>query len=127
MGRWQAKLEYRQGFLARIVDIGAELFAMAAACSRAEMMRRADAARGKSAFELAGVFCEQARLRVEHLFDQLWANTDDSDRLLASRVLDGAYTWLEEGIVDPSAGTGPWIAEWKPGESQAENVARRYR
>src|SRR3954469_16191125 len=126
MGRWQAKLEYRQGFLARIVDIGAELFAMAAACSRAEMIQRADADRGKSAFELAGVFCEQARLRVEHLFDQLWVNTDDSDRLLASRVLDGAYTWLEEGIVDPSAGTGPWIAEWKPGESQAGNGARPY-
>ena len=40
MGRWQAKLEYRQAFLGRIVDIGAELFAMAAACSRAEMLAR---------------------------------------------------------------------------------------
>ena len=33
MGRWQAKLEHKQAFLGRIVDIGAELFAMAAACS----------------------------------------------------------------------------------------------
>src|SRR3954452_18400752 len=98
---------------------------MAAACSRAEMIRGADADRGESACELAGVFCEQARLRAEHLFDQLWLNTDDSDRLLASRVLDGAYTWLEEGIVDPSAGTGPWIAGGKPGESQAGTGRRR--
>ena len=35
MGRWQAKLEHKQAFLGRIVDIGAELFAMAACCSRA--------------------------------------------------------------------------------------------
>jgi alkylation response protein AidB-like acyl-CoA dehydrogenase len=127
MSRWQAKLEYRQGFLARIVDIGAELFAMAASCSRAEMLRADDPARGETAYQLAGVFCEQARLRVERLFDQLWSNTDDSDRRLADRLLDGHYTWLEDGVIDPSEGTGPWIAGWQPGPSAAENKARRYR
>lgn len=127
MSRWQAKLEYRQGFLARIVDIGAELFAMAACCSRAEMLRTDDPARGEAAYELAGVFCEQARLRVDRLFDQLWSNTDDSDRRLADRVLDGRYTWLEDGVLDPSEDTGPWIATWQPGESKASNQARRYR
>ena len=127
MGRWQAKLEYRQGFLARIVDIGAELFAMAASCSRAAMLRADDPVRGESAYELAEVFCEQARLRVDHLFEQLWSNTDDSDRRLAQRVLDGSHTWLEDGIVDPSEGTGPWIAQWQPGESAADDVSRRYR
>ncbi|TCO14360.1 hypothetical protein EV652_12452 [Kribbella steppae] len=127
MGRWQAKLEYRQGFLARIVDIGAELFAMAASCSRAAMLRADDPVRGESAYELAEVFCEQARLRVDHLFEQLWSNTDDSDRQLAQQVLDGSHTWLEAGIVDPSEGTGPWIAQWQPGESAADDVSRRYR
>jgi alkylation response protein AidB-like acyl-CoA dehydrogenase len=127
MGRWQAKLEYRQSFLGRIVDIGAELFAMAAACSHAETLRAEDPARGRSAYELAGVFCEQSRLRADRLFDQLWSNTDDSDKQVADRVLDGAYTWLEDGIVDPSENTGPWIADWTPGESAAENVHRRYR
>jgi hypothetical protein len=126
MGRWQAKLEYRQGFLGRIVDIGAELFAMAAACSRAEMLRVGDPARGVPAYELAEAFCEQARLRVDQLFDQLWNNTDDSDRRLAQRVLDGAYGWLEDGIVDQSEGTGPWIAQWQPGESTADNLSRHY-
>jgi alkylation response protein AidB-like acyl-CoA dehydrogenase len=127
MARWQAKLEYRQVFLGRIVDIGAELFAMAAACSHAETLREADATQGKAAYELAGVFCEQARLRVERLFDDLWANTDDTDRRIAARVLDGAYSWLENGIVDPSDGTGPWIAEWTAGPSRADNVHRHYR
>jgi alkylation response protein AidB-like acyl-CoA dehydrogenase len=127
MSRWQAKLEHRQGFLARIVDIGAELFAMAAACTYAERLEREDPAQGRAAYQLAEAFCQQSRLRTEDLFERLWTNTDDLDHKIARRVLDGDYTWLEEGIVDTSEGTGPWIARWQPGESAAENVARRYR
>lgn len=127
MGRWQAKMEYKQAFLGRIVDIGAELFAMAACCTRAEMIRREDAERGKAAYELAAAFCEQSRMRVDDLFDQLWSNTDDGDRSLTKRVLDGDYTWLEAGVIDASEGTGPWIAQWAPGESTATNVLRSYR
>ena len=64
---------------------------------------------------------------MDQLFEQLWTNTDDIDRRLADRVLDGNYTWLEDGVIDPSEGTGPWIAGWQPGESKATNQARRYR
>ena len=127
MSRWQAGLEQRQGFLARIVDIGAELFAIAAACTRAEMLRGDDPARGAEAYQLAEAFCGQARLRVDELFGRLWTNTDDADGRLAARVLDGDLSWLEAGVVDVSEGTGPWIADWVPGASRGENVARRYR
>jgi hypothetical protein len=119
MARWQAALERRQGFLSRIVDIGAELFAMAASCVRAQMQDMA------SARELADVFCRQARLRIEELFDALWDNTDDEDYALAGGVLAGRYTWLEEGVFDPSEGTGPWIADWRVGASTEESIARR--
>ena len=105
MSRWQGKLEHKQRFLGRIVDIGAELFAMTAACVRAQR-DRADA----TAVELAEAFCRQARVRSEQLFDQLWHNCDDSDQTLARGVLEGRYTWLEEGILDPSI-EGPWIAQ----------------
>jgi alkylation response protein AidB-like acyl-CoA dehydrogenase len=127
MSRWQAKLEYRQVFLARIVDIGAELFAMAACCSRAEMIRAEDPRQGKEAYALAQVFCAQSRIRVDELFGRLWTNTDTADQRLAKRVLAGDLTWLEAGVVDGSEGTGPWIAEWAPGPSQATDVSRRYR
>ena len=105
MSRWQGKLEHKQRFLGRIVDIGAELFAMTAACVRAQR-DRADA----TAVELADAFCRQARVRSEQLFDQLWRNCDDFDQTLARGVLEGRYTWLEEGILDPSI-EGPWIAQ----------------
>ena len=127
MSRWQAKLEYKQVFLGRIVDIGAELFAMAAACSRAEMLRVTEPSQAETAYELADVFCAQARVRVDDLFTGLWHNTDDADKNLADRVLEGEFAWLEEGVIDASEGTGPWIASWEPGESTHENVHRRYR
>jgi hypothetical protein len=105
MSRWQGKLEHKQRFLGRIVDIGAELFAMTATCVRAQRDRADD-----SAIELADAFCRQARVRADQLFDELWRNSDDADRTLARDVLDGRYTWLEDGILDPSI-EGPWIAQ----------------
>lgn len=127
MSRWQAGLEHQQGFLGRIVDIGAELFAMAAACSRAEMLGTEHPEQRKEAYALADAFCRQARLRSDHLFDRLWTNTDASDRRIARGVLDGEFTWLEEGVIDQSEGTGPWIAAWTPGPSRFETVRRHYR
>ena len=105
MSRWQGRLEHKQRFLARIVDIGTELFAITAACVRAQR-DRAD----HTAVELADAFCRQARVRAEQRFDQLWHNCDDSDLTLARGVLNDRYTWLEEGILDPSI-EGPWIAQ----------------
>ncbi|QOT15549.1 acyl-CoA dehydrogenase family protein [Paenarthrobacter sp. YJN-5] len=127
MGRWQAKLEHKQAFLGRIVDIGAELFAMAACCSRAEKLLHTRPEHAAAAFELAEAYCEQARVRVDEYFDQLWRNTDDADRDLSRKVLAGDYAWLEAGILDQSEGTGPWIADASPGPSAKESLHRKYR
>jgi alkylation response protein AidB-like acyl-CoA dehydrogenase len=125
MSRWQGRMETKQGFLGRIVDIGAELFAMSAACVRAELLRsRGD--HGREAYQLADVFCRQARHRVDALFTRLWANTDDLDRKVVKGVLAGTYEWLEQGVVDPS-GDGPWIADATAGPSERENVHRPIR
>jgi alkylation response protein AidB-like acyl-CoA dehydrogenase len=127
MGRWQAKLEHKQAFLGRIVDIGAELFAMAACCSRAEMMLHTAPEQAAAAYELAEAYCEQARVRLDEYFDQLWRNTDDGDRDLSRKVLAGDYTWLEQGVLDQSEGTGPWIADATPRASEKPDLHRRYR
>ncbi|MBP2405477.1 acyl-CoA dehydrogenase family protein [Streptomyces syringium] len=122
MSRWQGRLETKQGFLGRIVDIGAELFAISAACVRAEALR-AEGDHGTEAYQLADAFCRQSRIRVEELFGRLWTNTDELDRKVVSSVMSGAYEWLERGVVDPS-GEGPWIADATPGPSKAANVHR---
>lgn len=140
MARWQGGLEYRQGFLARVVDIGAELFAISAAVVRAEMVRAGGtptavgeggvggtgtiAPDGASAYDLADTFARQSRLRVERLFDALWHNTDGRDLKIAKEVMADRFTWLEAGILDP-APDGPWIADTKAPAS-GENVGRRF-
>jgi alkylation response protein AidB-like acyl-CoA dehydrogenase len=109
MTRWQAKLEKRQAFLGRTVDIGAELFAASAACVYAQTLGEERPERAEQAVELADLFCRQSRRRVDRLFTELWANEDDANYRAAQRLLEGRYQWLEEGILDPS-GDGPMIA-----------------
>ncbi|MBY8879499.1 acyl-CoA dehydrogenase family protein [Actinacidiphila acidipaludis] len=122
MSRWQGKMELKQNFLARIVDIGAELFAMSAACVRAQHLA-ANSEHGPQARRLADTFCRQSRIRVDELFARLWTNTDGPDRALARSVLKGEVSWLEAGIVDASR-EGPWIADATPGPANKENVHR---
>jgi hypothetical protein len=96
MLRFGAKLERRQMVLFRAVDIGAELFAIAAACTRARMLEKQGNA---EAVALADLFCRQARARVEQRFRELYGPTDVRAYKLAQRVLAGDHRWLEAGIV----------------------------
>ncbi|MEU8104440.1 acyl-CoA dehydrogenase family protein [Nonomuraea muscovyensis] len=113
MSRWQGRLEHRQAFLGRIVDIGAELFAMTAVCVKA---REDEADLGHRPYELADTFCRQARGRIDALFARLWDNSDTQDARLARYVLDGRYTFVEEGVLDPSI-DGPWVGAPEGGEN----------
>lgn len=99
MVRFGPKLEKRQAVLGRIVEIGAELFAMAATCSRATAARRAGSAEAASATELADAFCRQARRRVDEKFAAVWKNDDAATYAVARKVLDGSFGWLERGMV----------------------------
>ncbi len=120
MSRWQGKLERKQGFLGRIVDIGAELFAMSAVCVRA----RAERKERPEGMELADLFCRQARLRADALFAALWDNTDSIDVKAARRVLDGRYAFLEEGIVTAPVDK-PWVAVSGEPQAATDDVRRR--
>ena len=108
MSRWQGKLEQKQHWLGRIVDIGCELFAMAASVVRAEMLAQDDPANADAVRELAGIFCDQAQRRVDQLFTDLWANDDKKNYAAAQKVLAGRFQFAEAGVVDP-AGDGPTL------------------
>lgn len=120
MARWQGKMEQKQAFLARLVEIGAELYAITATCVRA----RAERADRPEVVELADAFCRQARLRADHHFRALWRNTDATDQRLARAVLDDRYEFLEAGILPPSS-EGAWISSWEPGPSAEPDARRR--
>ena len=96
MVRFGPKLERRQMVLFRAVDIGAELYAMAAACSRAQMLAK----QGRpEAVTLADVFCIEARDRIKIHFEQLFGANDPAIYKVAMEVLRGEHAWLEQGIV----------------------------
>jgi alkylation response protein AidB-like acyl-CoA dehydrogenase len=126
MARWRASLERKQGFLGRVVDVGAELYAMAAACVRASMLAgsaspgwatagwpEGDEPLGDRALELADLFCTGARRRVDRLFYDLWHNGDEDDYRSGQRVLEGRYRFTEAGVLDPSE---PGLI-WRPAGS----------
>jgi alkylation response protein AidB-like acyl-CoA dehydrogenase len=94
-----ARLERRQAFLFRLVDVAMELFAMTAAVARADELRRAGHPAAADASELADVFCRSSARVVEARFRSLWRNDDARKYALAQRVLEGRDAWLEDGIV----------------------------
>ncbi len=121
MSRWQAGLEKRQSFLGRIVDIGAELFAISSAVVYADTLQREHPDRADEARELAELFCLQARRRVEALFHALWFNDDDEGYSAALAVLEGRYKFIEEGIVDPGDHDSPVAAAAAPEPEAGED------
>jgi hypothetical protein len=108
MGRYQAQLEQKGHLLGRIVDIGAELYAIAAAITYASTLDT-DEAR-----ELADLFAHQARRRADRLFHELWANDDADQYRAAQKVLDGRYTWFEADVLDPAESESEAAAEPVP-------------
>jgi alkylation response protein AidB-like acyl-CoA dehydrogenase len=108
MGRYQAKLEQKGALLGRIVDIGAELFAIAAACVYASTLGNEDPSHQAEIYELADLFATQARRRADALFHDLWANDDDAQYKTAQDVLEGRYEFFEHDVLDP-AGDGPLL------------------
>src|SRR5574341_2461812 len=110
MVRFGPALEKRQAVLFRLVDIGAELFAMAATCARAQMLATAprrpggrpsrEDQKGENPLELADLFCRQAKRRVKGKFASLFRNDDVITYKVAQQVLKGEHEWVEKGLVE---------------------------
>ena len=99
MAVYQAKMERKQGFLFRTVDIVMELFVMSATLSRAKHMKDHGHPEAARAAELADLFCRGARRKIVRLFRDLWLNDDALKNRVAASVLEGRQAWLEDGVV----------------------------
>jgi hypothetical protein len=91
------KLERRQLVLFRAVDIGAELFATAAACVKAHALAKKG---NREGIPLADLFCRAARVRIEHLFASFYGDYDGEMYKVAQAVMRGEHAWMETGIID---------------------------
>lgn len=98
MAKYKEKLERKQTILGHLIDIGTEIFAIAATCAyaTAEMKKNPS---NKTAEALAQHFCSHARHRINDHFKALKQGEEKKARDLAQQTLDGKLKWLEEGII----------------------------
>lgn len=94
---YQAKMERRQAFLFRAVDVAMELWVMTAAVSRAHALR--DGPQGESARALADLVARGCRRRARRWLRELWWNHDGRKRRIGREVAAGQHRWLEQGIM----------------------------
>ena len=91
----KGKMQRKQAFLFRTVDIAMEIFAMAACVSRVRTMREEKHPEAAHARELCDLFCRGSRRKVRRLFRELWRNDDVRKYRVGQSVLKGDHVWFE--------------------------------
>lgn len=98
MAKYQKGLEHKQMLLGRLIEIGTDLFVMAAACSYA-IAQSKQRNGSKGPLELADYFCQITSRGIKQRFAALCHNDDKATNQLAKRVIEKEVTWLEDGII----------------------------
>ncbi|MGH9442824.1 MAG: acyl-CoA dehydrogenase family protein [Thermoanaerobaculia bacterium] len=117
MVRYGPKLEKKQAILFRAVDIGADLFAMSAAVSRARRLASEGSKDGARAVALADLFCRDMRRRIGRRFAEMTSNDDPPKYRIAQEILRGEHVWLERGL----AAVSPERPAGDPAETLVES------
>lgn len=99
MLKYQKKLESKQSIINRMVDIGTDLFAIAATCSYAAHFARLPGGAQANAVDLADCFCRDARKRIQTAFHDNSSNNDRKTLSIARSVLAREFEWLENDII----------------------------
>ena len=98
MARYGPKLEKKQSVLFRLVDVGAELFAMSCACVYAHNLMKEDPS-NRGPERMADLFCRHSRARVKQIFDNVFDSNDGPTYRLAQEVLDGKHAWMDPDMM----------------------------
>ena len=98
MAKHQQRLASKQSILNRIVDVGVELFAVAATCAYADHLVKSGGNK-ENALELADLYCRSARQYISRQFSDSRANHDAASLKVAKKVMAKEYAWLEDDII----------------------------
>ena len=88
------KLERKQLQLRRVVQIASDLFVMSSTISKANHIYKKDPS--SNCLDLADLFCNEARKRVDENFSLIACNHDSLGRKVSKTVLDKQALWQEQ-------------------------------
>ncbi|MBI2421877.1 MAG: acyl-CoA dehydrogenase family protein [Candidatus Hydrogenedentes bacterium] len=97
MAKYQQKLEREQVIMSNFVDIGTDLFAMAATLAYTEALLPA-AADKEALQDLCDLFCTEARERIAANFKAVKKNHNHKFDKVSRHALAGKYGWFCDGI-----------------------------
>jgi alkylation response protein AidB-like acyl-CoA dehydrogenase len=97
MGRYQQKLEREQLILQSFVDIGTDLFAMAASLSRAEYELK-NRTGDENLQDLIDLFCTNVRQRIKDNFKNIKRTRGKAIYKISKAFMEGKYRWMIEGV-----------------------------
>ncbi len=98
MAKFGPKLEYQQILLGNFVDIGVDLFAMAAVLTYSEHLMN-KMPNDKTPMDVADLFCQDARQRIEQQYRIIARNHNKLYDKVGGEVLDGKLSWLYTDII----------------------------
>lgn len=102
MVKYQQRLEREQILMSHIVNIGTDLFAMAATLSYADaMLERTE--HKQELQDLVDLFCQDARERIARAFASIKDNHNRLYTKIAQHAMDGKYDWFCTGVYDDIA------------------------
>jgi len=102
MAKYQTRLEREQLLLGHFVDIGTDLFAMAASLSHLESLlseRKEDS----HLQNLVDLFCREARTRIHQHFKKIKSTPKSLIQDVSQSLCDGHYDGLTTGIMQPES------------------------
>jgi alkylation response protein AidB-like acyl-CoA dehydrogenase len=123
MAKYGPKLEREQVLLGNFVDVGVDLFAMAAALSYADALVARNPA-DTTPLDLVDLYCRETRRRIDANFRTAKRNFNRSYDAVATLLLEGKLGWLAEGSMNPIP---PRYRDWaknKRGPARVDEAPR---
>lgn len=99
MAKYGPKLEYEQLILGNFVDIGVDIFAMAASLAYCESLLSQNP-QDQTIQDVCDLFCREARKRIEANFAAVKKNHNSFYKRVTGALMEGKLNWMRRDIVE---------------------------